>query len=168
MRVGSKTAVEVRIARAAIAGGSAGPRPASLRAELTAFRTISVRLRGTKSAFAIDAGSQETQWDQAIGPTGRLAGDVAVWRFNISPLKAMRADLHLVATARTVGADGVIADTVLPDQVVNVRIGRDIGKTMRRFAGGSTIAIVSIAALKLTEEFLGFDLLRLIRALIGI
>ena len=167
MRVGQKVVVEVRLARAAIAGGNAGPRPVSLRAELTAFRAISVRLRGTKSAFAIEAGSPETQWDQAIGPTGRLAGDVAVWRFIISPLKAARADLHIIASARTVGADGVIADTVLPDQVVPIRIGRDIGRTMRRFAAGSTIAIVSIAAVKLLEEFLGFDLMRMIRALIG-
>ncbi len=167
MRVGSKTVVEVRVARAAIAGGGAGPRPVALRAELTAFRAISVRLRGTKSAYAIEAGSPETQWDQAIGPTGRLAGEVAVWRFQISPLKAARADLQIIASARTVGADGVIADTVLPDQVVAVRVGRDIGRTMRRFAGVSTIAIVSIVAVKLTEEFLGFDLMRLIRALIG-
>ena len=167
MRIGKKVSVEVRIARAAIAGLSGGSRPMALRAEQIAARAITVRLRGTKAAFAIEANSPETQWDQTTSQAGRAAVETAVWRFSVSPLKATRADLHVVASARTVGADGVMADTGLPDQVVTVRIGRDVGRFMRRSAAVSTIAITSIIAVKLIEEFLGFDLMRLVRALTG-
>ena len=167
MRIGKKVAIEVRVARAAIAGLAGGPRPVSLRAEQVTLRAITIRLRGTKAAFVIEANSPETQWDQATGPAGRSTVETAVWRFTVSPLKAARAELHVIAAARTVGADGVFADTGLPDQVLTVRIGRDVGRFMRRLAAVSTIAITSIVTVKLIEEFLGFDLMRLVRALTG-
>ena len=168
LRLGKTAIVEVRVARAAIAGSSAGPRPLSLRAELVAVRAISVRLRGVKSAFAIDAGSPETQWDQATGPSGRLTGETAVWRFSVNPLKAGRGELHLIVAARTVGADGVIADTVMPDQAVAIRVARDIGKSLRRWGMGLGIAAASIAIEKLAEGFFRFDLFQIASGLVGL
>ena len=168
-RLGKPAAIEIRVARAAIAGaGGAGPQPASLRAELVAVRAITVRLRGGKAAFHIDAGSPETQWDQATGPSGRLAGETAVWRFTLTPLKPGRSDLHLVATARTIGADGVIADTVLPEEIVSVRVGRDIGKPLRRLALAIGIAAGSIAVEKLAEGIFKFDLFAIVSRLVGL
>ena len=127
-----------------------------------------MRLRGVKSAFAIDAGSPETQWDQATGPAGRLTGETAVWRFSVSPLKAGRGDLHLVVAARTVGADGLIADTVLPDQAVTIRISRDIGKSLRRAGLAIGIAVASIAVEKIAEGVFKFDLFEIAIRLMGL
>ena len=168
LRLGKPAAVEVRIARSAIAAGGAAPRPMSLRAEFVAARAITVRLKGGKAAFAIDAGSPETQWDQSNGPPARLAGETAVWRFTVTPLKPGRVDLHLMASARTVGADGVIADTVLPDEVVTVRVARDIGKPLRRLVLIAGIAAGSIAVEKLAEGIFKFDLFGIIGGLAGL
>ena len=167
LRRGKAATIEVRVARAPLAGTGSGPMPSSLRPEFIAARAITVRLRGAKGAFAIEPGSPETLWDQPSGATGRAVGDAAVWRFTVTPLAGRRRDLTLMAAARTVGADGMIADTVLPDQVLPVKVARDFLRPLRRLLAGLAIALASICVWTVIEHMLELDLWRIARRLAG-
>ena len=166
LTAGRPTTVEVRIVRPPIAGGPAGNLPVSLRPEHVAIRAISVRLRPAKPGTGVEGLSPETQWDQGGGPAGRLGGETAVWRFSVTPRSIGKADLQLVVSARTVGADGVLADTALPDQVLEVTVRRDWAAFARRAGVLLAIALVSIVAEELIEEFAKFDLARFVRGLL--
>ena len=167
MQQGKPAAVEVRIARAPLAGSGSGPMPTSLRPEFVAVRAITARLRGAKGAFAIEPGSPETQWDQAVGAAARAAGDVAVWRFTVTPLSGEGRVLQLMVAARTVGVDGMIADTVLPDQVLPVKIARNLKRPLRRLLGIIAIALTSIVLWTVIERVFAPDVWRLVQRLAG-
>ncbi len=161
------TTIEVRVARAPLAGSGSGPMPSSLRAEFVAVRAITVRLRGGKGAFAIEPGSPETQWDQATQATARAAGDAAVWRFTLTPLRGHSSDLQLMVAARTVGADGMIADTVLPDLVLPVKIARNLKRPLRRILSAAAIAFTSIVLWTVIEQVFKLDLWHVVQRLAG-
>lgn len=151
LRSGKAHPVEVRIARTPMAAVRPGAAPAILRPELVAARAISVRLRGGKSGFAIEATSPETQWDQASGTTGRLSSEAAVWRFVVTPQSTGRSDLQIIVTARTVGADGVMVDAALPDQSVPVRVGSNLARTAMTLAKVVGIGLAAIVAVEIAE-----------------
>lgn len=167
-RRGRTETIEVRVARTPLSGGGAGPVPASLRPELIAARAIMVRLRGAKGAFTIEPASPETQWDQAAGTGGRTAGDAAVWRFSVTPLRGAVRDLHLMVAARTVGADGVMADTVLPDQVLPAKVSRDLLRPLRQVLAVVAIALISIALWTAMQYTFKLDLVGLVQRLAGL
>ena len=168
MQQGRPITVEVHVARSTIAGPTQQASPLSLRGELIVARAITVRLRGARTLFAIEAGSPETQWDQASAGAGRAAGEAAVWRFTVTPLQARTADLHVTVGARTLAGDGLIADTGIPEVVVPIRIARDLGKIVRRWAGLTGIAAGSfIAALALQAAF-KIDVMDAVRRLAGL
>ena len=157
--------IEVRIERPPLAGGGGGQRPHALRAETVVARAIAVRLRPLSGRFIVDAASPETQWDQGGGGggAGRLASEAAVWRFTVTPLASGRGVLQLAVAARTMGADGVLAETQLPDQVFEVRAAANIRDTLVRSAQLAGVGVVSVLLFKLAEILLRFDLFALLR-----
>lgn len=121
MRVGVTETVEVRIGRAEadIAGGMGGGGP-PVRHDVYITKAMSVRLRAPGGGFRIDAASPETQWTEAT--MGPLSSDYAVWRFSVTPEQRGEAVLQLVVAARVLGRDGIMAETALPEHVINVRV----------------------------------------------
>lgn len=150
--------IEVWIERPPIAA-SGGARPYALRSESVVARAIAVRLRPTSGRYVIDAGSPETQWDQS-GAAGsdRLASESAVWRFIVTPLQSGRGSLQLAVSARTLGADGVLAESQLPDQQHIVRIAPSYGGLLRRFVTTIGAMILGMVIIKLIEGQIGVDL----------
>lgn len=155
--------IEVRIQRPPLAGGGGGQRPHALRAETVVARAIAARLRPLAGRFTIDAVSPETQWDQGGGGGGRFESEAAVWRFMVTPLATGRGVLQLAVTARTIGADGVLAETQLPEQAFDVRAAPNIRATFVRVAQLVLVAVMGAALFRLAELLLGFDVFALLR-----
>lgn len=151
MRVGRTERVEIRIAKAsvkAVAEGLEGGGPVWHHA-VTITKAMSVRLRAPEGGFFIESASPETQWIE--NNLGYASDDFASWRFLITPQSRGWSRLQIIVSARTIGADGVAAETALPDQVIEVKVRRNIRRTLGRLMGW-TIAAVAGGALSTFGE----------------
>lgn len=141
MRVGIPAVAEVRIAKndvKALADGLEGG-GAAYRHDITVTKAMSVRLRAPDGGFFIETASPETQWiDNALG---LMADDYASWRWTVTPKLSGKKRLQLVVSARTVGADGLTAETALPDQVIEVRVRINYAKSAKRWLGWIIAAV---------------------------
>lgn len=159
MRVAVPTVVEVRIARddvRALADGLQGG-GAVWRHELTVTKAMSVRLRAPDGGFFIETSSPETQWIE--NTLGLMSDDYASWRWTVTPRERGARRLQLVISARTVGTDGLAAETALPDQIVDVKVRVNYAATARR-AGGWMLAAIAGGVLARFGEDLPSALLK--------
>lgn len=165
MRVAVANIVEARIARAevkAIADGMHGG--GSLhRHEIKVTKAMSVRLRAPEGGFFIEPCSPETQWID--GGHVLMSDDYASWRWTVTPKARGHHRLQLVVSARTVGPDGLTADTPLPDQVVEVRVRTNYAKAMAS-AGGFAAAAIAGGLLARFGEGLPQALIELARVVV--
>ncbi len=142
MRVGVPALIEVRVARAdvqALAEGLQGG-GAAYQHEVTVTKAMSVRLRAPDGGFFVETASPETQWiEKAMLISG---DDFASWRWHVTPRDKGRRRLQLIISARTVSADGLAAETALPDQVITVRVRANYIKSAVRWIGWGTAAVV--------------------------
>jgi hypothetical protein len=142
MTVGRRETVEVRIAKAdvnALVGGLQGAGTA-YRHDLIVTKAMAVRLRAPDGGFWIETTTPETQWiENTLGP---LSDEFASWRWTITPKRRGKARLHLVVSARTVGTDGLAAETALPDRVITVKVRVNLGQTAALVGGWIAAAVV--------------------------
>jgi neural Wiskott-Aldrich syndrome protein len=131
---------------------------AAFRHEVMVTKAMSVRLRAPDGGFWIENRSPETQWIENV--LGLAADDFASWRWTVTARERGRKQLQLIVSARTVTPDGLTAETALPDQVIDVRVGVNYAVTARRAAGWLTAAVVGGLFAKFGEQ--GFDLARII------
>ena len=166
LRQGRSHVVEIWIERPPIAAGSP-TRSFALRSENVVARAIAVRLRPLAGRFVIDAASPETQWDQSgAAGTDRLASEAAVWRFTLTPVRSGRGVLQLAISARTLGADGVLAETQIPDQTFNLRVGPSYWRLLGRIFAGLGVAMAGMVLIKLVEGQMGVDFYYMVRQLL--
>jgi hypothetical protein len=142
MRIGVPVAVEARVARAdvralaeSLQGGGA-----VVRHEIMVTKAMSVRLRAPDGGFLIETRSPETQWIENV--LGLSSDDYASWRWTLTARERGRKQLQLIVSARTVSADGLTAETALPDQVIEVKVGINYARTASRWAGWLTAAVL--------------------------
>lgn len=142
MRVAVPQVVEARIARAEVATLAEGLSGSGSvwRHELTVTKAMSVRLRAPAGGFYIETSSPETQWIE--NALGLMTDDYASWRWTVTPRSAGRKRLQLVISARTVGTDGLTAETALPDQIIEVRVRTNYRLTLQRVAGWIIAAVI--------------------------
>ena len=141
MRVAVPTLIEVRIARAdvqALAEGLQGG-GAAYQHEVTVTKAMSVRLRAPDGGFFIETASPETQWIEKAMLLS--SDDFASWRWHVTPRDKGRRRLQLIISARTVSADGLAAETALPDQVITVRVRTNYGRSAKRWVGWVIAAV---------------------------
>lgn len=136
MRVAVPVLVEVRVAKADVKAVADGMSGVTARHEVMVTKAMSVRLRAPEGGFYIEPTSPETQWLE--NTLGLMADDYASWRWTVTPRAKGRRRLQLVVAARTVGRDGLAAETALPEQVIDVRVTTNYGLVARRW--GSWIA----------------------------
>lgn len=142
MKTGVTGLVEVRIARAkvkALAEGLQGG-GAAYKHEAMITKAMSVKLRAPDGGFWVEAASPETQWIDNV--LGVMTDDFASWRWTVTPKSSGRKKLQLVVSARTVGSDGLAAETALPDQFVDVKVAVNYGQVSRRTAGWLIAAVI--------------------------
>jgi len=141
MKAGVPEHVEVRIARAnvkALAQGLQGG-GAAYKHEAMITKAMSVKLRAPDGGFWVEAASPETQWIENV--LGVMTDDFASWRWTVTPKTSGQKKLQLVVSARTVGSDGLAAETALPDQLFDVRVGINYQRSSKRVAGWLVAAI---------------------------
>lgn len=152
MRAWVPVVVEVRVARADIANlahGMAGGGPVT-RHDIVVTKAMSVRLRAPEGGFYIETGSPETQWIE--NHLGVLSDDFASWRWTITPQRQGKARLQLLVSARTVGGDGLTAETALPDQVINVTVSVNYGRAIKVWGGWILAAVIGGLLAKFGEH----------------
>ncbi|HRY08110.1 MAG TPA: hypothetical protein P5114_13415, partial [Hyphomicrobiaceae bacterium] len=142
MRVGLPVLVETRIARSevkALAEGLQGG-GAVWRHDMTVTKAMSVRLRAPEGGFFIETSSPETQWIE--NTLGLITDDYASWRWTVTPKRRGTKQLQLIISARTIGTDGLVAETALPDQIVSVKVRINYAQSARKIGGWAVAAIV--------------------------
>ena len=110
------------------------------RHDLTITKAMSVRLRAPDGGFFIETSSPETQWIENVH--GLMTDDYASWRWTVTPRTSGRKRLQLIISARTVGTDGLTAETALPDQVVEIKVRTNYRIVAKRVAGWAAAAVV--------------------------
>jgi hypothetical protein len=142
MRVAVPSLVEVRIAKAevkALAQGLQGG-GAAYQHEVTVTKAMAVRLRAPDGGFYIETASPETQWIEKSMLMG--SDEFASWRWHVTPRQKGKKRLQLIISARTVGADGLAAETAMPDQVVTVKVRTNYGRVFGHWAGWGVAAAI--------------------------
>jgi len=140
MRVAVPVLVEARIARADVQNLSEGMQGggAAQQHEVKITRVMSVSLRAPDGGFFIESASPETQFID--GTNSLSADDFASWRWHVTPREKGKKRLQLVISGRAV-ADGIIAETALPDQVISVRVRTNYGRSFARGFGWVVAAV---------------------------
>lgn len=100
---------------------------------------MSVRLRAPDGGFFIETASPETQWIE--NALGLMADDYASWRWTVTPKTRGRRRLQLIISARTIGADGLAAETALPDQVVEIKVRTNYARLLALSLGWMLAAL---------------------------
>jgi hypothetical protein len=151
MRVGVTERVEVRLAKAAaraVAEGLEGSGQVWVH-QVTVAKAMSVRLRAPEGGIFIETASPETQWIE--NNLGFDSDDFASWRFLVTPQSRGWTRLQIIVSARTIGADGMAAETALPDQIVEVKVKANYKRVFMRGAGWMLAAIIGGALAKFGE-----------------
>ena len=156
MKVGIPMLVEARIAKGGVRvvtqSMQGGGQPH--RHEVLITKAMSVRLRAPANGFTVETSSPETQWIE--NNLGALGDDYASWRWTITPKTTGKKQLQLIVSARTVGSDGLAAETVLPDQIISVKVRTNYGHVAKRWGGWMAAAVVGGLFARFGETF--FDL----------
>lgn len=165
MRVAVPVVVEARIAKASIKAIADGMSGSVHQHEVQVTKAMSVKLRAPDGGFWIETASPETQWIESIA--GLMSDDFASWRWSVTPRSSGRKRLQLVVSARTVGADGLTAETALPDQIIDVRVGVNWAQTAQRWGGWVAAAILGGLIQRFGEGALADGLKSLIALVTG-
>ena len=142
MRVGKTSRAEIRIAKASVKALTEGLDGDGKvwQHSVAVTKAMSVRIRAPEGGFFVESASPETQWIE--GNLGYASDDFASWRFLITPQTRGWSSLQIIISARTVGTDGVAAETALPDQLVEVKVRANIAQTFKKVAGWTVSAII--------------------------
>jgi hypothetical protein len=161
MRLGAATPAQVRIGRDKIdslmqllMGNRAQPNLETLTA-----RVLSVRLRAPDGGFAIEAATPETQWIDA--GSGQPQDEPVTWHWDITPLQRGRGRLQLLVSARTIGRDGIAAETAPPDRIIEVAVrGNPIRRIVRSVSVlalfGAGVGLGRLSHDRLAQDILDF------------
>lgn len=155
MTVGRSETVEVRIAKAELRELGIGleGRGAPVRHDLIVTKAMSVRLRAPDGGFFIETASPETQWIE--NRLGIMSDYYAAWRWTVTPQRRGTSRLQLVVAARTVGTDGLAAESVLPEQVITVKVAADYRALGRKWGGWAAAAVVGGILARFGEGIFG-------------
>jgi hypothetical protein len=142
MKVGVAETFEVRIAREGVmeAGQGLPGRSEPQFHAIRITRAMSVRIKGDPGRFYVECGSPETQWTGS--QNDHLASDYAVWRFTIIPQQRGPAELTLIVSARSIGTDGVVADTNLPEQRISIRVSANMTRGLKKWLAWTSVAVL--------------------------
>lgn len=151
MRAGVTERVEIRLARAHAADLTSGMEGggAAWSHDMMVAKAMSVRVRAPEGGFFIETVSPETQWiDNQFLDAGE---NYASWRFLITPQSRGWSELQIVVSARTVGSEGLAAETAFPDQTIDVKVRTNYGRAMLKGLGWIAAAVAGGAIAKFGE-----------------
>ncbi|HKJ62618.1 MAG TPA: Clp protease N-terminal domain-containing protein [Hyphomicrobiales bacterium] len=147
MRAAVAERIEVRISREetqALLRGFEG-RGETKGHNISITQTMSVALRAPDGGFTIEPLSPETQWIFNRPDESDVYGR---WRWVVTPSRTGTRKLQLLIASRSLSANGVVADSALPDQVITIRVRTNYWLTLAR--GIQWIAAMAVGGI-LTE-----------------
>jgi hypothetical protein len=152
MRVGVASKAEVRISRdriealvVALNGHGMPHRPEQFLA-----RALSVRLKAPNGGFYIEPASPETQWVERTSAHAR--DEHAIWRWTVTPQRRGRGRLLLMVSARTVGHDGLPAESAPPDRLIEVRVSPNRMRGLGRWLAWLTALAIGAAVGRFSDQ----------------
>ena len=154
MRLGKPSSAQVRIGRDKIDGLILlllSGRGMAHRPDAFITRALSVRLRAPDGGFFIEPASPETQWVETA--PGLQQDEFVSWRWTVTPQHRGRGRLLLLVTARTVGRDGVAAETAPPDRVIEVTVKGGRLRGMLRWSVPLAMLLLGLAIGRFGSEF---------------
>lgn len=131
MRAAVTERIEVRISREetqALLRGLEG-RGEIKGHDISITQTMSVALRAPDGGFNIEPLSPETQWIFNRPEESDVYGR---WRWSVTPSRTGIRKLQLLIASRSVGSNGVVADSALPDQVITINIRTNYWRTLAK------------------------------------
>lgn len=94
---------------------------------------VTVQLKAPDGVFLIENITPDTQWiDHRLG---LIHDDLTSWRWTVTPSRSGRFRLQLVVSARTVSEHGTVAESALPERIIEVRVRSNYVRAFGRFAG---------------------------------
>jgi len=112
--------------------------------EIEIAQAISLRLSAPRGGFEIEPQSPETQWVWK-DKEAQSDNDLAAWRFTLTPTRRGANTLRLTFSYKEVGPDGLIADSALPDKVLDIAVGTNVGKFCAQAAVWGVTLVVGAA-----------------------
>ena len=108
--------------------------------EVYVTEAMTVQLRAPRGGFTIESGAPETQWiDNLLGIADQ--GRFGSWRWTVTPTNTGQHDLQLVVSARTVNAAGIVAESPLPEQIIEVRVNINYRVQIKKIVGWTVAAV---------------------------
>ncbi len=131
MRAAVAERIEVRISREETQMLSRGMEGQAqpVRHDITITQTMSVALRAPDGGFTIEPLSPETQW---IFERPDEAETYGRWRWVVTADHPGQRRLQLIIAARSIGHNGIVGDTALPDQVITVSVRTNYWRSLGR------------------------------------
>ena len=111
---------------------------------------MTVQLRAPSGGFTIESISPDTQWiENKLGIID--GGDFGAWRWTVTPRERGTRKLQLVVSARTTDKKGMVAESPMPDQIIEVDVSINYRELFKRAAGWIVAAIGGGALAKYGE-----------------
>lgn len=152
MRVAKTERIEIRLAKTTAKNITLGLEGGGVvwKHDIVVTQAMSVRLRAPEGGFFVETASPETQWIE--NNLSLSNDDYASWRFLVTPNARGWSRLQIIVSARTVGADGMMAETAMPDQVVEVKIRRNLKRAAIQWTGWVAAAVAGGVLAKFGEQ----------------
>jgi len=106
-------------------------------------QAMSLRLSAPSGGFMIEAQSPETQW--VWRSKSQSVNELAAWRFILTPDRRGPNSLRLTFSYKEIGPNGLLADSALPDRILDVSVSTNLAKTLTHVAVWVTTLIVGAA-----------------------
>jgi hypothetical protein len=105
-------------------------------------QAVSLRLSAPRGGFIIEAQSPETQW---VWKSNSQSVNELAWRFIITPSRRGSNDLRLTFSYKEIGPSGLLADSALPDRMLDIVVSNNLSKTLTQAAIWVTTLVVGAA-----------------------
>ena len=106
-------------------------------------QAMSLRLSAPRGGFMIETQSPETQW--VWRSKSQSVNELAAWRFILTPNRRGSNSLRLTFSYKEIGPNGLLADSALPDRMLDVVVSTNLLKTLTQAAVWVTTLIVGAA-----------------------
>ena len=111
--------------------------------EIDVAQAMSLRLSAPRGGFMIEAQSPETQW--VWRSKSQSVNELAAWRFILTPNRRGSNSLRLTFSCKEIGPNGLLADSALPDRMLDVVVSTNLPKALTQAAVWVTTLIVGAA-----------------------
>lgn len=126
---------------AELAADPLGPGKTGLYGDVA--QAMSLQLSAPRGGLIIEAQSPETQW--VWRSKSQSVNELAAWRFIITPNRRGSNSLRLTFSYKEIGPNGLLADSALPDRMLDIVVSTNLPKTLTQAAVWVTTLIVGAA-----------------------